>query len=452
MLSLCACLWGGMFNPLIPVCRTLPKAWKKKPSENCKGMALTRGYIRFFEPDVYVEAQPGLAKECGIDRDSDSHFFKNVVALDDFVTFGDGCFPKFAFGLNIIEAYRELHSRQYAFEPRPKKKALLFEGRDASATFSAAVSGAFPDSDELQFFRANFLRAFDARIRVPSAKCWVRYLASSANDPLRTTCHGLIRHPDRSWHPRVFFADPGSSHDLIDLWNLRQFHSNVLPFNVRWITDGRTYLRDYVRRSYRPPPGSSHGFGIPVTIEFGRSFAPARAMEISRRIFHDLPEKSWALKMHYDAIWDSRSADGISRPDRATVEADSRMLDFDIAAETAPTLTFRSLSPSFAEEFGSRDAGWVNTLSLADFGGESGLAITMPSTTLKLKSPGLSRSSSLITSREGFVFPQTRKDYSVRLALPTGQQVIKEWLRDRGIEAATSDPGRIVDQISFSPP
>jgi hypothetical protein len=55
-----------MFNPIIPVCTTLPASWRQHPFKEVTGKGLADAYIRFFEPDVFVEAEAGLAKEVGI--------------------------------------------------------------------------------------------------------------------------------------------------------------------------------------------------------------------------------------------------------------------------------------------------------------------------------------------------------------------------------------------------
>ncbi len=51
------CLWGGMYNPIIPVFRAAPKEWRGVWPEFVKGYDVAKGYVRFFEPDVYVEAE-----------------------------------------------------------------------------------------------------------------------------------------------------------------------------------------------------------------------------------------------------------------------------------------------------------------------------------------------------------------------------------------------------------
>jgi len=60
------CLWGGIYNPIIPVFDRSPKEWKLDIYERFKGPAVAKGYVRFFEPDVYVEAEEGLLEQAGL--------------------------------------------------------------------------------------------------------------------------------------------------------------------------------------------------------------------------------------------------------------------------------------------------------------------------------------------------------------------------------------------------
>ncbi len=66
IMSYCACLWGGVYNPIIPVFRTAPKEWKPEPFERIKGFAVAKGYVNFFEPGVFVESEEGLLENAGL--------------------------------------------------------------------------------------------------------------------------------------------------------------------------------------------------------------------------------------------------------------------------------------------------------------------------------------------------------------------------------------------------
>lgn len=447
IMQLCTCLWGGTYNPMIPVCRVLPRAWRQDPYDRVTGKALTQGYIRFFEPDVYVEAQPGLATECGIDTDSSFGFQSRVVALDDFVTQEDGRMPEFAFGLSIIDVYRELYAKEFRFEPRHERNTVLFEGRSTNMAFVEAVSGAFPKEEKLAFLRQAYLDTFEPDIRSPDAPSWLGALRSSAGNPLGLTRYGIDRYPDGSWNPRVFVADPDSSLDVMDLWNLRLFHGNVLPVNLVWAKDSGTFLREFIQKTHRPLPGNRHGVTIHSVVEFGRSIDPNVAEEFAETALNGLPKESWSRKMWYDRIWDTRTIDMVTRSERAIVEAQSVRLDISVESETEPMVRFPSLSPDFAARFGGHAARWANVLRFGDFLGASGLALTLPSTPKKLMNPRLRRGQPLIVSREGLVFPQVFKNLTEFFYLYGGSQVIAEWLREREIESRPSEAGKVTDQV-----
>src|SRR6266508_3930527 len=78
----CACLWGGVYNPIIPVFRTAPQEWKPEPFERVKGLAVAKGYIDFFEPDVFVESESGLLERAGLEALREKHVLnKQVLSL-----------------------------------------------------------------------------------------------------------------------------------------------------------------------------------------------------------------------------------------------------------------------------------------------------------------------------------------------------------------------------------
>ena len=450
IMRLCTCLWGGTFNPIIPVCRTLPAKWRREPHIYLKGRDVTQGYIRFFEPDVYVEATHGLADECGIDRDTDLDSHDRVVALDNFVTEEDGRVPQFAFGLGIFDLYRDLYEKEYRFVPRDERNVILFEGRSIDVPFLEAVSGAFPHDENLSYLRQGYMDAFEPEIQEPNADNWLSAEHSAALSPLRFTRYGIDRHPDGSSDPRVFVADPKSPLDLLDLWNLRQFCGNVIPVNVRWFSAFRDTLREFIERTHRPLPGNPHGVMIGTVVEFGRSIDPHFAEEISKTILNDLPQRSWTRKMWYDEIWDTRLNDVMAQRERAQIEAKSQHLDIVLESEAEPVATLPSLSPEFAAPYGGHAARWANVVSLSDFVGRSEWALTLPSTPLTLMNSRLRRGRALIVSREGFVLPQRNKDHPQFLWFFRGTEAISEWLRERGIDASPSDSGRIADQVLAS--
>src|SRR5262249_28423048 len=107
----CTCVWGGVYNPIIPVFRTAPKEWRGERFERTKGLAVARGYVRFFEPDVYVEAEAGLLEEAGLGALRSKHGIRQeLVTLAEFLSprdYRDWSEP--AFGLSMLDVMRDFY-------------------------------------------------------------------------------------------------------------------------------------------------------------------------------------------------------------------------------------------------------------------------------------------------------------------------------------------------------
>ena len=82
--QVCTCLWGGTFNPVIPVCRAVPVSWQDNPFPTPSPADLARGYVNFFEPDVFVETKEGLAASIGLAQSKLDFQKPRIVPLDFF--------------------------------------------------------------------------------------------------------------------------------------------------------------------------------------------------------------------------------------------------------------------------------------------------------------------------------------------------------------------------------
>ena len=55
------CLWGGIFNPIIPFFESVPSWGEREDFRFETPKQIIDGYLDFFEPDFLVEAEEGLA-------------------------------------------------------------------------------------------------------------------------------------------------------------------------------------------------------------------------------------------------------------------------------------------------------------------------------------------------------------------------------------------------------
>ena len=294
-MQVCACLWGGVFNPIIPVSNELPAQWSDAFFPNPTGAELAKGYLNFFEPDVFVESEPGLASLAGIGGADLTYGKPRVVSLDSFFE-PPGDRSRIPFGLSILDVYRERYNREFQFVRRHDRTVVVFESGSPCDAFVEAAYGSFPTQGFLSAFAKAYVDTFGPQSLPPSGNNWRRARREGLMTPLVFTRHDTRVTHDGYSEPTLFVVDPRSSTDLIELWNLRQFTPLVLPTNADWANEEPDFIREFVAANYRPLPGNLHGVMIRTTVQFGRSFSEKRAMDLAAALLNGLPAGSWSLK------------------------------------------------------------------------------------------------------------------------------------------------------------
>jgi hypothetical protein len=359
-MQLSTCLWGGFYNPIIPVCNTIPDVWKEPLLPDTDGLRLAKGYLDFFEPDVFVEAESGLAAQIGLADTEIDILHPRVMPLDAFFKPSPDSDSRTPFGLNIFDLYKDLYEREFKFVPRHDRHVALFENESSDDdAFAEAAFGGFPKSGALEPLAQAYVDAFDPEKLIPNAVNWTRVLKDGFRVPLHFTRRGIKRDPEGSHDPIVFVADPTSAPDLLDLWNIRQFYPFVLPVNLRWMAESRDFLAEFIRANHRPLPGNPHDVMIHTTVQFGRSISEDRARAaVEEAVLTGLPDRSWFFKFGYDHIWEAdRDDDYVWRLRRARVSAKSTDLELTVSVEGGESsVRFPTLSPDFASVYGGGPA------------------------------------------------------------------------------------------------
>ena len=449
IMQACSCLWGGVYNPIIPVCDKVPEQWRKQPFDKLTAPEMTKGYLDFFEPDVFVESESGLAARAQIENVPLYLGHPRIVSLDAFFDAVQDRRSEVPLGLNIFALYQDLYDREFKFLRRHDQGVALFEKSETTGAFVEAAFGGFPEQGFLSANAQAYVDTFNPLQLAPTAENWTKVIKERCSTPLTFTTHRIKRQPQGYGEPTLFVVDPNNSLDLIDLWNLRQFNPNVLPVNIEWADQAKEFLRELIVTNYRPLPGNRHGFMISTTVQVGRSISEDRAKAVVIPTFSDLPSGSWGFKLWYERIWDvDRVEDQISQPRRARISAASKDLELPVSTERSElSARFPSLSPEFASLYGYGKARWTNVLKLHTYGNWESVGLVLPSDFTKEGLPRLRLGGPAFVSREGLVLPQRYKDHGEHLSLLTGTQAIVEWLSQHDVEAKPSDPGRIADQI-----
>jgi hypothetical protein len=440
------CLWGGIFNPIIPVCTALPAAWREKHFRAISGRGLAEAYIRFFEPDVFVETEAGLAKEAGIADTKDS-FSERVVSLKQFLRGEDKRRRSdFVFGLSAIDIYEDLYQEEFKFASRKPRKVAVFQDADP---YCEAVFGDFPHTKRLRYLRKAYVDVCEPQVfPATPATCLKLIKDGHFFTPLRAGLYKIDVNFENRDDPTIFVFDPTKTVDLIDFWNLRQFRSNVLPINIHWLGQFADMARKVVTNNHRPLPGNKHGVMIDTTLEFGRSISKATKDAVTAAHFKNLPAGSLSLKDWYDPIWRTDWRGGGIQPRRAKLVADKVEIE-EAVDERQPTLRFPSPEPRFASKysFANNRARWVNIIKFSDYIGSPSFALTFPPNFKGEEFPKLDFGEVSLATREGIVLFRQFKLRSASLRLLSQQNAVIEWLKSRGVDAKPSSSGRNAEQV-----
>jgi hypothetical protein len=155
IMQLSTCLWGGFYNPIIPVSSTIPDVWKESHFPDPSGLRLARGYLDFFEPDVFVEAESGLAAQVGLADTEIDIGHSRVMPLDAFFGPHRDRDSRMPFGVNIFDLYKDLYEREFKFVPAALIEQLAAphprapEGGNLPLNTTSGILAVFPQQSPL---------------------------------------------------------------------------------------------------------------------------------------------------------------------------------------------------------------------------------------------------------------------------------------------------------------
>lgn len=442
------CLWGGQFNPIIPVFRVPPNEWRAERHEGIKGLAVAQGYIRFFEPDVFVEAEEGLAEQAGLAALREKYTLsKQVVTLGKFLEPQEHRdWAKPAFGLPITDVMNHLYSTTERFQQRNRQPSALFKSQPGSGLVEA-VFGAYPRESDASYFQRDYAEVFQPTEMKADEDAWVEVFKKGTFTPLRLARAEV--EVTRYWrHDAVIFVfDPRRSTDLIDLWNLRLEPKPVFPVPIEWVEKLTPYIQELILAEHRPVQGNPNGIMHQATLEFARSINKEKAEKIAKGISVALPAGALAVKYWRTRIWVPQPGEHVFREARMAITGVEQWVSLTVKGDGELATQFEPLSPKFASQFGLQDYRWVNALSVRGHARED-IATVFPFNTFDRRWPRFKMGSErVIIGSEGWVFGQRYKNTSESITFLSKEEAIIGSLKRSGIEAKLSPPGHIAKQM-----
>ena len=405
-MRICACLWGGAYNPIIPVFRNRPRDWRPDVPDSLTGAQIGRGYVEFFEPDVFVEAEPNLLERIGLGAIRKTTGFRRpVIPLDALLACRrNRDWSEFEFGLGIMDVLKDVYESEQRFELRDARPAYLVERRPGTGLVEA-LFGLYPNDRPSSHFAHAYGDVFKPTVVQPTPDTWIKVYNEGGVSPLGLTAHRLER--QRTWRQdaQYFVFDPAKATDLIDLWNLRIEPSPVLPVPLEWWPELAGEISKHIATAHRPLQGNPHGVMHHTSVEFARSIAEDRQRDCIVMLDPGLPHRSLVLKSWRTPVWERHRVEGVEPPRPLRVIAQERNLTLTVGDGDSPLTEFATLSPDFASLYGDHHARWVNVVSLASLRRDD-IATVLPLNVTNSAWPPLGFSPWACRRRQGrMVFP-----------------------------------------------
>ena len=433
-----SCLWGGGFNPIIPFFKRVPAWWERKGIRFDNARQIVNGYLDFFEPDFLVEAEKGISEGYGVEAE-------RVIQLHDVLPKAEG-FRNRGFGLDVNSLYRKLYREEFQFVRRHKHNIADIKPADpAYSALVACLFGAFPSKRNLDHFAKNFQQAFDPQVIVLDGVELAKLYRLGWTSPLGIASAKLRIDYHDVHDPSLFILDARESRDLVDFWNYRAVHRNVLAIPVQWLESLSEFCRTLISKNYRPLPDNTHGIMMRTTLMFSRSIAENQIEPLYRKFLQPENVDAASLQTWYPPIWRA-SPDFVVRTTRPTIDAGSKTFQVSIDVEN-PTVRFDALHPEFSEQYGNKHR-WANVIRLKDWSFKNRIATTFPTDFRRPAVPRFEAGlSEIISTTEGLVTFPRFKDHSSSWKLLDGSAAMRLWLTANGLQCGLSESGRAAEQI-----
>jgi hypothetical protein len=447
-MRLATVMWGGQMCPLIPVMKRRPSEWSDKlATENAQ--QISRGLIRFFEPDLLVQTAADQLDAVGVKREPNWLGSERFIDIGDILTTDKDIVADFKVGANISQLYRHLFAEEFQFQKRFETRAHYFsEGTSSDTAFFEAAYGFFPKDKRLSYIQEDYIEVFAATEKPPTFETWLELAANHADFPQYfTICGSDIVYADRS-DPTIFILDPDKGTDLIDFWNYRLFTRDVLPVNINWLDKSRDVIINAINAYHRPLPMNPNGVMINTRIQVGRILDLADVLKRLDLTAAKLPKHSVSVQGWYEPIWrEPEVGRMVSRPGASIMSTKSRQVQLTPSEGDPNFIQFPVQAPDFKIPYRGSGPGFVNVVNVRSHASAKDIAATIPAATFNSRAVYPVRGSDQFVSREGFVTFHRYVHDDAFLKLPSPYGAILTWLAAKGIEATPSDAGRVGEQV-----
>lgn len=443
-------LWGGAYNPLIPVYKRLPRNWEKY-IRLPKAESIVRGYIETFDPDILVQCMqnlPDYIRNLGLEIVQPHDVWNKGTSYSPEV------FPKY--GIGIFELYNQIYKEHFRYQEKHPPKIIIPKLPRKNSLFWTSVFGALP-----KYITDVIDKGYKKALEIKKPKIDVSKLDNALKGnvlfPRRVTQYDLNSYKRSSFRNEecIFFMDLTKNLDIIDYWNLRALGKQVIPAPIQLKDESslRNIVTTVTKASRRPLRGNPKIYNCASFICSRNSTmedmqAYVKSLNIQKDPDDPIDEPFYVLQHWYPRVWDNwaRNKDGAEADDIYYEEKDIDLSD------VKDSIHIRFIHPEFVDLYvGSNEARFANELTFNLYGADKMYAQVLP----KSSGEHFNRLIGGITTykkewragRNGLVKLVQNYERTERWDVPLAQDVFFAYLKDLGWEAKISTPGLLAKQI-----
>ena len=439
-IELSTLLWGGSFNPIIPVYNRTPAKWdahriRYLPSPN----DVIEGYLNGFDPDIVVPVGTCFGRTFQVGN-------RDIVSADELIgDFKESASPNY--GVGIIDLLNDLIEKEFKYKRYDDFRIVFPKLPRAYSLFLASVFGVLPETCQ-RIIDKNYTGIPGITETRLSLQEYVKLIRSGTFFPRRLTAWALENRSLRD--AQLFVCDARSTQDIIDYWNLRAAGYYVIPIPIQAAKteDVMEFARDFIEKNYQPYSHNPNIFNH-TTIQRSRSLNEETVKGFCESLgiinSKDNSKPKYIYRFWYPRLWDSwareHASEGIIFP--YSHEEERRIPD----GET--DLDLRTVDPKFELQDGySGRPKFANEFNFRFYGYQEPMAEVFPEGSRELSSAiGRAGYHNWRFSKSGPVFLAHDKEDLIFIELPRAESVMTQWFGERGWKVSLSGPGRIATQL-----
>jgi len=427
------CLWGGVFNFIIPLFHRTPPRYLDRPFRGPTAKEFVAGLLEAFEPDFLVETEPGLASGLAFPEE-------RIIGIDDI--FRRDEHGRGGYGLTLLDVCEALYEDTFRFVQRHPPRVIVPQPAERSHDLLlAATFGAFPIKEPVSTFHRHFTDALEAKDEKITRKTFYGLFQSNVLFPLRVGAHALSRQPHRRWSPdpMLFYMDESSPIDIIEFWNFRALGWRVKPLPCSWAHEMKDECEKFIRESYRPypPPSNAAQHGCFLC---SKSCSVDDLQKFVSTLKREAPEPGVTIDHRFPRLWEEwgRNADHAARQE---VSCSTETV---AATDYGEHVSVTTMLPEFARESADLpDFACINVVESLP-----GAAEVMPLRIPEFQNTLLEFDTNTVwPGREGIIAVRGLYNQTRMWKKPSPLAVFSAWLSRYGFKAELSSSGRIANQI-----